>query len=543
MLDKVADQVFKGVRAWRAQSLTPLETPLFRWLWLAAMASNFGAVIQMIGASWTMTTLDPSPHIVALVQTAALLPIVVFALPAGALADTADRRTLMLTSQILGLIATIILIIFAYSGLMTPWLLLACTALVGAAMALHTPAWQASFADFVPRHALPAAVGLSSLAYNVARSLGPAFGGFIIALAGASATFVINAVSFIGLIAVLAMNKLPRTPTTLPPEPVGQAMIAGLRYTIMSPMLKAIFVRSALFGFGGSAVWSLAPLITQQRIGGGSIEYGLLLGGFGAGSLVAATLSAAVRAHFGNERLFNLSSAAFAVATLFIGLSTLMPLTLVFMTIAGAAWIFTFTTSTTCIQFCSPRWVMGRAVALSQVSVVGSIATGAACWGYIAEHSSLPTAFACASGVLALSLLMSFLAPLPGREFEDLSPHPAADVPAPALKVEGATGPVFISIEYEAPRDKIDEFLATMYAIGRIRMRDGARRWGIQQDIDNPNIWIERIESATWTDHLRRANRGTVADQAVRRKAETFRLKSAPIRRTVERPQGATPLD
>jgi MFS family permease len=251
-----------------------------------------------------------------------------------------------------------------------------------------------------------------------------------------------------------------------------------------------------------------------------------------------------VRAYFGNERLFNLSTAAFAISTVFIGLSTLMPVTLVFMTIAGAAWIFTFTTTTTCIQFCSPRWVMGRAVALSQVSVVGSIAMGAAFWGFIAEHSSLLVAFACGGAFLALSLLMTFFAPLPGREFEDLSPHPAADVPAPALKVEGATGPVFITIEYEVPRDQIDDFLATMYAIGRIRKRDGARRWGIQQDIDNPNIWVERIESATWTDHLRRANRATVADQAVRRKAETFRLKgTGGIRRTVERPQGSTPLD
>lgn len=544
MLDKVANRVSQGVNAWRAASLSPLEVPLFRRLWLAAIASNFGSVIQMVGAAWAMTTLASSPHLVALVQTAALAPIVLLALPAGALADTADRRTLMLASQLIGLTGTLLLTVLAYSGMLTPTLLLACTALVGSAVALHTPAWQASFADFVPRQALPAAVGLNSLAYNVARSLGPALGGVIIAVAGAFATFAINAVSFLGIIAVLVANKLPRTPATLPPEPVGQAMVAGLRFVGLSPTLKTILIRSALFGFGGSAVWSLAPLITQERLSGGSISFGLLLGGFGAGSLIAAMLSAYVRGRLGNERVFSLATFAFAVSTIGVGASTWLPLSLVFMTAAGAAWIFAFTTTTTCIQYGSPRWVVGRAVSLSQVSVVGSIALGAAAWGWAAEHSTLLIAFCGAGAFLLASLAMTWLAPFPGTDFEDLTPRPPVDIRPPMLAVEPTTGPVFVTIEYEVPREKQDEFLAVMYALGHIRKRDGARRWGIQQDLDNPGIWVERIESPTWIDHLRRANRGTVADQELRERAEAFRAKSSTaIRRTVERPPGSTPLD
>lgn len=543
VLEKVATRVNEGVSAWRAASLSPLQVPLFRRLWIAAIASNFGSVVQMVGAAWAMTTLVASPHLVALVQTAALAPIVLLALPAGALADTADRRTLMLTSQLTGLTGTLLLIALAYSGLLTPLLLLACTALVGSAVALHTPAWQASFADFVPRDALPAAVGLNSLSYNVARSLGPALAGFIIAIAGAFATFVINAISFTGIIAVLATNKLPRAPSNLPPEPVGQAMVAGLRFVALSPTLKTIFMRSALFGFGGSAVWSLAPLITQERLHGDSISFGLMLGGFGAGSLIAAILSAYVRGKLGNEKLFSISTLAFGVATLIVGASTWLGASLLAMTTAGAAWIFVFTTTTTCIQFASPRWVVGRAVALSQVSVVGSIALGAATWGWVAEQTTLVIAFAAAAAFLLTSLVMVWLAPFPGSDFEDLTPQPVVDVRAPTLPVQSTTGPVFVTIEYQVQPERSEEFLSVMHALGRVRRRDGARRWGVEQDLDRPGIWIERIESATWIDHLRRANRGTIADQELRDRAAAWRVKGeTAIRRTVERPPGATPL-
>lgn len=543
MLDRVAGRVSEGVQAWRSASLTPLQTPLFRWLWLAAMASNFGAVMQMAGASWAMTTLAPSPHIVALVHTAALGPIMLLALPAGALADTTDRRLLMLASQVLGLVGTLALIVLHYSGAITPWLLLTNTALVGAAVALYTPAWQASFADIVPRRALPAAVGLNAMAYNVARSLGPAVGGFVIAVAGVGATFVINAISFLGLIAVLATNKFPRTLSSLPPEPVGQAMIAGLRYMVMSPALKSIFLRSAVFGLGGSAVWSLAPLITQQRLDGGSIAYGLMLGGFGLGSLLAALVTAYLRGLLGNERLFSAATLGFALATCAIGLTTWLPLSLLCMTVAGACWIFSFTTTTTCIQYCAPRWVVGRAVSLSQIAAVGSIAFGASFWGYLAEHTSLVIAFVSAGALLAASLLMTFVLPLPGREFEDLSPRPTVDIPAPRVQVQANTGPVFVTLAYKVEPVQLDEFLATMYALGQVRKRDGARRWAIQQDLDDPTIWLEVIESATWGALLRRANRGTVADETLRIKAEGFRIPGpAGVRRTVERPPGATPL-
>lgn len=543
MFATLAKSVAKGVADWRSASLAPLQVPLFRTLWLAAMASNVGSVMQMAAASWAMTALDPRPGMVALVQTAAMAPVMILALPAGALADNVERRMLMLVSQIGGLLTAVVLAFLAFTHQLTAITLLICTALVGSAGALHQPAWQASFADIVPRKALPAAVGLNSLAFNVARALGPAFGGFVLATLGAVTVFVLNALSFLGLIAVLAFNKLPRTPATLPPEPVHRAMAAGLRYVAMSPVLQTIFVRGSLFGLGASALWSLAPLVAQTQLHGDSVEYGLLLGGFGIGSLLAAAGAVYVRGFVGNERLFAIATGSFALATLGVAFSQSLLLSIPLMAIAGAGWIFAFTTASTCMQLSSPRWVVGRSVALSQVAVIGSIAVGSAFWGYLAERTSLLVALIGGAVFLTVSLVGARIWSLPGQEFDDLSPLAPRETPAPLVKVHNATGPVLVTIEYQAPAEEAAAFLNIMHALGRIRRRDGARRWSVAQDLDRPDIWIEYIESATWTEHLRRTTRITVADQAIRDRAEAYRTKSpAAARRLVVRPPGSNPL-
>ncbi|MGD2131654.1 MAG: MFS transporter [Maricaulaceae bacterium] len=537
------EPIKSSLHAWRAASLTPLERPQFRTIWTASLVSNIGAAIQTVGAAWTMTTLVESPQLVALVQTAAMLPIVLLALPSGALADTIDRRKLMLVSQVLGFAAAAALAVIAYAGVMSPISLLACTAMVGAAVALYQPAWQASLADFVPRTELPAAVALNALAFNTARSVGPAIGGAVIAVFGPAMTFVLNAASFTGLIAVLTRTRLPAATSSLPPERVSQAIAGGLRYVGMSPPLQRTYIRGALFGFGASALWSLMPLVAQSRLGGGPISYGLLMGSFGFGSLSAALLAAHLRALLGNDRLVAMATAAFAASTAVAGLSPFAGLTVPFMLIAGASWIFIFTTTRTCTQLCSPRWVVGRTISLAQVAGFGCMAIGAAFWGGLAAQIGLVAALLAAAVYLAATLIAVRLAPLPAANVDDYSPHGGPIGQPPQTAIDGRLGPIVVTIQYSVPADKQAEFTALMQELGQMRRRNGAARWSLRQDIDDPSTWFEQIESASWVDHVRRIERNTVADAQLNERAAAYRA-SAPnaIRRMAVRPPGSEPL-
>lgn len=541
MDNRVVAKLNQGVAAWRAASFKPLESPAFRAMWIASTASNFGSVIQSVGASWLMTRLDSSPHMVAFVQTAALAPMMFLAFPAGALADNGDRRLQMLISQIVGLLAAASLAILFYFHFATPWVLLAATFVIGSAVAVYQPAWQASVGELVQRPALPAAIALNALSFNIARSLAPALGGALIALMGIGATFVLNAVSFVALIWAITRLKFEQPAQTLPPEPMGAALLAGLRYVSMSPVLYRTILRGALFGFGASALWALTPLIASGRLGGGPFTYGLLLGGFGLGSLLAALSAAYVRTHVSNERIFMFATAAFGAATLALHESPSLALSIALMSLAGAGWIFAFSTVSTCVQLFSPRWVVGRAVALSQVGNIGSIAIGAAFWGALAEDSDLGTAFLAAGVFMLAGLFAGRLAPLPPPEMHDLSPTGDHEVRAPGVNVTAQTGPVIVTVEYRVPASDVATFQALIYELGRVRRRDGATRWSVHQDLDQPDLWIEHVESPTWMAFLRRVHRATMADKDLRDRLAAYRVPGG-IHRRVDRPPGSSPL-
>jgi len=535
-------QLGRGFRSWREASLAPFSVRLFRILWMAAFASNLGAVIQATGASWSMTTMTTSPQLIALVQTAAMLPIVVLALPAGALADIADRRLLMLFSQMLGATAAATLAILSFTSALNPWALLALTSLIGAAVALHQPAWQASVIDFVPRKALPAAISLNVLAFNIARSLGPAIGGAVIAASGPPATFAINVLSFLGLILVLAISRFPPHGRRLPPEPMPQAMAAGLRFVGMSPTIQRIYLRAGLFGFGASALYSMMPLVAHARFPGGPLAFGLMMASLGLGSLCGVLIAAPLRARFGNHQLTTLAVAVFGLAALGVAFSPWLDLAVLFSLMAGVSWILVFTTTRTCTQLSSPRWVVGRTVSLGQVASFGSMSLGAAFWGAVASFAGLTQALAASSLFLLASLFLGRLAALPDTDLEDQALPPPRLSRPPAVPVDGHTGPVVVTIEYDVPREQAQAFLALVNELGRIRRRNGATRWSVQQDIDRPTCWIELIHCTTWLDHLRRLDRYTAADRILVEQIETFRTQAThPIRRLVERPHGSSP--
>ncbi len=495
-----------------AAPASPLRIPIFRAVWLASMASNFGGLIQSVGASWMMTSLTKSPALVALVQSSTTLPIMLLSLLAGAIADNLDRRIVMLWSQAFMLSVSLALSFCAWTGVLTPTLLLGFTFLIGCGTAFNGPAWQSSVGEMVPRTALPAAVALNSMGFNIARSIGPALGGAIVAAAGAAAAFAINAASYLALIGVLLRWRPERPARTLPPEPIGTAMGAGVRYVAMSPNLRVVLVRATVFGFAASAIPALMPIIAKDQVAGGPLTYGLLLGAFGVGAVLGALSSGRLRARFSTEWIVRLAATAITMGAAVSAVSTIMPVTVVALVLAGAGWVLALSTFNVTVQMAAPRWVVGRAIALYQMGAFGGMALGSWLFGELADGHGVSVALAVAAAVQALSVPLGVLLPLPQAEALNLDPQNRWQEPQTAVQIEPRSGPVVVTVEYRILPSDIGRFLTVMSERRRIRVRDGARHWTLLRDLGDENLWIERYNVSTWLDYIRHNQRRTNAD-------------------------------
>jgi MFS family permease len=495
--------------------LAPFRHASFRALWTATLASNLGGLIQTVGAGWMMTTISTSDDMVALVQAATTLPIMIFSLAAGALADSFERRNIMLVAQILMMVVSAGLAIFAVAGLLTPWLLLAFTFFIGCGTALHNPSWQASMGDLVPREDLPAAVTLNSMSYNLMRSIGPAVGGLIVALAGAAFAFAVNAVSYIALIRALMRWKPERAVATLPRESFGSAISVGLRYIAMSPNLLKVMCRSFLFGLAAVAVLALLPLVTRDLVEGGAFSYGVILGCFGAGAICGALLNARVRDRWNNETIVRATFLIFALSVVVLAQSRQMWLSCLAVVPAGACWVMTLSLFNVTVQLSTPRWVVGRALALYQTATFGGMAVGSWVWGVSAEAYGADGALAVAAVVLVLGAAVGLRYVLP--EFSKLSLDPLDHFNEPALKLDlrPRSGPILIMVDYEIAQQDVDAFLSAMAQRRRIRLRDGARQWSLLRDLEDPRIWTESYHVPTWMEYVRHHQRRTQADAEV----------------------------
>lgn len=528
----------------RASLLDPFSSRTFLQVWSASLVSNFGNLIQAVGASWLMTSLVPSPDYVALVQASTSLPIMLLALPSGALADIFDRRIIMLIAQVLMFSVSVLLAVIAFAGAITPWLLLTLTFLLGCGTALYGPAWQSSVGEQVPREHIPAAVALNTMSYNLARTAGPAVGGVIVAAAGAPAAFVANACTYVGLIIVLILWKRPKTEHHLPPESIVMAMSAGLRYSRLSPAIRAVLMRAIALGVLGGALWALMPLVARDLLHGNARTYGLLFGTFGVGAVIGALSSAAARNKFRNEALVRAGTIAFGSTCVIAAFSPWLPLTLAAFLMGGTAWVMMLSTFNITIQMSSPKWVTGRALAIYQMAVFGGMAIGSWWWGEVAESYGLPTALAVAGGLLICSVLMGIRARLPQAEGLNLAPSRGAPNIKPRVELGPESGRVVVTVEYRiAPANQV-AFVQSMQEVRRIRRRDGARRWMLLQDLSEPEVWVERFHSPSWVEHLRRYHRFTVADQEIERRAVAFHCGPGPprIRHLLERPAGDLPI-
>ncbi|TPN54705.1 MFS transporter [Mesorhizobium sp. B1-1-4] len=522
-------------------ALAPFRHGIFRAVWSASLVSNFGGLIQGVGAAWMMTTIATSPYQVALVQASTTLPIMLFALVAGAIADSFDRRKVMLVAQTFMLVVSVLLTLFTYSGLMTPWTLLAFTFLIDSGTALNSPSWQASVGDIVPRNKVPAAVALNSMGFNLTRSVGPAIGGIIVAAAGAAAAFAANAVSYIGLIVVLARWKPQVQPSTLPRESLGAAMGAGLRYVAMSPNIGKVLVRGSAFGFSAGAVLALLPLVARDVVKGDALTYGIMLGAFGIGAVGGALISVRLRQLLSSETMVRSAFAGFAVCAFNAAVSHNAWQTSLGLLVGGACWVIALSHFNVTVQMATPRWVVGRVLSVYQTATFGGIALGSWIWGIVADAHGAGTALIAAAIAMLAGGAIGLVLPLPQQQVLNLDPLNRFKEPHLALDLKPRSGPIAIMIEYIVRDEDVPEFLATMAERGRIRRRDGARNWTLARDLENPAIWIEHYHTPTWLEYVRHNGRITQADATVGERLRALHSGDEPprVRRVIERPTTA----
>lgn len=496
----------------RKSAFAPFRHADFRLLWSATLISNFGGLVQAVGAAWMMTQLTDSATLIALVQASNTLPIMLFALASGALADNFDRRKLLLGAQAFMAAVSLALALLTWQGWMTPLLLLALTFLIGVGQAIYNPPWQASMGDLVPREDLPAAVSLNSVGFNLMRSVGPAAGGIITAAFGAAAAFAVNAASYIPLLTAL-VRWHPRTPERLTTrEPFLAAVGAGLRYVALSPNLVRVLSRGALFGFSAISILALLPLVAKSHPEGGSLLFGLLLGCYGLGAISGALLNPRMRERLNNENIVRLAFAGFAGSALVLAFTEPVWLHALAMLPAGASWVLALSLFNVSVQLSTPRWVVARALALYQTATFGGMAIGSWVWGEIASQHSIDTALACAAVPLLLGAVLGHWFRVPEFGTLDLDPVNRFREPQLKLDLRGRSGPIQVLIDYHIAQEDVPEFLRLMAQRRDIRRRDGARNWALLRDLEHPEMWSETYHIATWDEYVRHNLRRTKAD-------------------------------
>ena len=519
----------------RASPFAPFRHRMFLAIWCSNMLSNFGGQMQTVGAAWLMTSLSARADLVALVQTAAALPILFFSLLAGAVADALPKRSVLLAAQVGMLLSSAILSALTFFEWVTPALLILFTFLLGSGRAFNAPAWQASVGELVPREDLAGAVALNSVGFNSARTVGPAAGGVLIAFAGISANFLFNALSYFGLIGVLLRWRPHYEERALPPEGLGPAIASGVRYALLAPVIRAVLVRVVCFNASGAVFFALVPVIARTKLGGGPIVYGMLLGSFGIGAVCGALTIASLRAKLEYERIMLLVALGAGVSALVVGWSGSMPLSMAAMWVAGAFWTLGQSTYNITIQMAAPRWVVGRAISLFQMSAFGGMALGSFVWGVIARHSTVTAAFSGAALMFSVLPLVALAFRLSHQVGTGLEPAEWG-IPETTLELDPKSGPIVLMLEYRIrPTDSV-EFQLAMAEKRRIRRRDGARQWKLLQDISDPEIWVERFQSPSWDAYIHQRSRRTTGDLAIEERVRAMHIGDRPpiVRRMVE---------
>jgi MFS family permease len=455
-------------------------------------------------------------------QTAASLPVLLVGLPAGALADVVDRRKLLLVTEAWMLIVALALGVLTLADLMSAWTLLALTFLLGLGAALDAPAWQAIIPELVERQELPSAGALNATGFNVARAVGPALGGLVVAAAGPAAVFLLNAVSFLCVLVAIYRWRRAHLPSDAPPEDMLGATAAGMRYVRHAPALQAVLVRIGVFILGASALWALLPVMARHELGLEATGYGIILGSLGFGAVGCALLLPRLRRSLPIDTLTAAATLVFAGATLALAYLRFMPLLVASMMAGGMAWLAIMSSLSVAVQTASPAWVRARALGIYLLVFQGLMAAGSFGWGALAEQFGNETALSVAALALVCGLAATWRWPLHVVQRLDLSPSQHWPDPMLAIIPEPEDGPVLITVEYRVPAERASDFLEAMDAMRSFRRREGAVRWDLFRDLADPDRYLETFLVVSWAEHLRQHARVTVADQAIEARAFAF---------------------
>ena len=527
--------------AGRFTLLEPLRQRTYRTIWIASLFSNFGQLIQGVGAAWLMTRLSSSPQMVALVQTSLMLPLMLVALPAGAVADMFDRRKVALAGLIFASLMAVGLTLLAGAGLLSPWTLLLFCFLIGAGVALFGPAWQASIGEQVSGEHLPAAIALGTISYNVARSFGPAIGGIIVAAFGAMAAFAANAIFYLPLIIAFLLWQREHKPSRLPPERIDRAIISGVRYALHAPPIRVVLIRTHVVGLAGASVSALTPLIAKDLLQGTASTYGLLLGAYGVGAVLGATGLDFVRQRLRPESAARSLTLLLGSMILVAGISSHTVLTCAALMVAGAAWMILVAQFNVAVQMSAPRWVTARALACYGSALTGGLALGAWLWGSVATAFGTGEAMMLSGAAMMLTALLGIIIPLAPSLPDGLEESILTHQPQVGLALTQRSGPIIVEIDYRVDTDKARDFYAAVQKLRSARLRSGAFGWSVARDIADPELWTEHYHCPTWGDYLRQRDRMTISDRQVEDAANMFHEGSneGRVRRRLERPTGS----
>lgn len=511
----------------RFAALAPLQFPNFRLLWTTWLIANVSMWMNDVAAAWLMTSLTTKPLFVALVQTAATLPVFLLGLPSGALADILDRRRFLLMTQLwLGTVA-LLLCTAVLMGAMTPPLLLGLVFANGIGLALRWPVFSAIVPELVPRPQLAQALALNGLSMNASRIIGPLLAGALIAAAGSAWVFVLNAVLAVAAAFTVWRWRREHVASPLGRERLWSAMRVGVQFVGQSARLRAVLTQVALFFFHSTALMALLPLLAQALEGGGAGTFTLLLATMGAGAITAVLLMPHLRRRFPRNRMVLAGAALQSLAMLAMALAPNLWIAVPAMFAGGMAWISTANSLSVSAQMALPDWVRARGMSTYQMAIMGGSALGAALWGQVATWSDVHVSvgIAALTGVTAMALAQRFMAGDHGLE-EDLTPSLAFK--QPVAEAPPSSGQVLVTIEYRIDPARADEFRALMQESRRSRLRQGALGWELLRDIGDPGRFVEQVIDESWTEHLRRFERVTAADVALRDRKMGFHIGVEP---------------
>ena len=507
-------------------ALGPLKLPVFRMLWATWLTANICMWMSDVAAAWLMTSMTTTPLWVALVQTAATLPVFLLGLPSGALADILDRRRYFIMTQFWIAFVAVLLCVAVIFNQLNPPLLLALTFANGVGLAMRWPVFAAIVPELVTRPQLPAALALNGVAMNASRIVGPLVAGALIASAGTQYVFVLNAVLSVVSGFVIMRWRRVHTPNPLGRERLASAIRVGVQYVAQSSRLRMALLQVALFFFHSTALLALLPLIARNLKGGGAGTFTLLLAAMGAGAIAAALYLPRLRQLMPRDTLVLRATMLQSASTAVMAIAPNAWVAVPAMVVNGIAWIACANSLSVSAQLALPDWVRARGMSMYQMAIMGGSALGAALWGQVATSASVTAALVAAavSGTIGMLLAQRFVLDL-GLE-EDLSP--SHEFKAPVADSPPGAGRVVVTIAYEIDPLRADEFKALMLLSRSSRLRQGALHWSLLRDAERPGHYEEQIIDESWTDHLRRFERVTASDVTLRERKLAFHVGTEP---------------